>query len=57
MPNSFTTAHTTQGVLENNQIDARVKTGSIFEAPADWTIYLVYNKGNAAGTIRLTSSV
>jgi hypothetical protein len=57
MPNSFTTSHTTQGVLENNQIDARVQSGSIFEAPADWTIYLIYNKYNDAGKIKLTSSV
>ena len=57
MPNSFTTSHTTHGVLENNQIDARVQSGSIFEAPSDWTIYLIYNKQNNAGAIRLTSSV
>lgn len=43
--------------MENNQIDARVQSGSIFEAPADWTIYLIYNKRNDAGQIRLTSSV
>ena len=57
MPNSFTTSHNTHGVLENNQIDARVQSGSIFEAPSDWTIYLIYNKQNSAGAIRITSSV
>jgi hypothetical protein len=42
--------------MENNHLYPKVATGS-FAVPADWSIFLVYNRGYLAGTITFESWV
>lgn len=56
-PNSFNEkAYGTHGLMENNHLYTKVATGS-FAVPADWSIYIVYNRGYLAGQISIDSWV
>lgn len=53
MPNNFNTeVYNTVGILENNQIFAKVEKGT-YEVPTDWTIYVAYNVGYLDGSIKV----
>lgn len=55
MPNQFSKdASDTVGIVENNQIKAKVDYGS-FEVPTDWSVYIVYNVGYMGGNINVKS--
>ena len=55
MPNNFNKETSdTIGIVENNQIKAKVETGS-FEVPSDWTIFIAYNVGYLDGFINVKS--
>ena len=55
MPNKFSKeASDTIGIVENNQIKAKVESGS-YEVPTDWTIYIAYNVGYLDGNIDIKS--
>jgi hypothetical protein len=55
MPNKFSKdASDTVGIVENNQIKARVESGS-YEVPTDWTAYIAYNVGYLDGDIEIVS--
>ena len=55
MPNKFSKeASNTIGIVENNQIKAKVESGS-YEVPTDWTVYIAYNVGYLDGNIEIKS--
>ena len=56
MPNNIDRKKGTHGIDENNQTYIRNHSGR-YEAPTDWSIYVVYNKNNEAGKIILSSWV
>jgi len=50
MPNSFNSDYGTHGIFENNKIHPRTNSG-IYEAPTDWSIWVVYNPGFTSGDV------
>ena len=57
MPNNFNTGVSdTIGILENNQIKAKILKGTYY-VPTDWTVYVAFNTGYLDGNIRINSWV
>jgi hypothetical protein len=57
MPNAFNKeVSNTIGILENNQIKAKVTTGT-YEVPTDWSFHLAYNVGYLDGFVSVKSWV
>ena len=56
MPNSFSDDFGTHGILENNMVYQKKKSGQ-FSVPSDWTVYIIYNIDVFAGFINLRSWV
>jgi flagellar biosynthesis GTPase FlhF len=55
MPNAFNTdLSNTYGILENNQIKAKVTSGT-YEVPTDWTLLIAYNVGYLDGRVSVRS--
>jgi len=50
MPNSFNSDYGYHGIFENNKYHPRKESG-IYEAPLDWSIWIVYNPGYFSGDI------
>ena len=51
MPNNFASSYGTTGILENNRIYTKVRSGTHY-VPTDWSIWLVYNPLFGGGQIR-----
>jgi len=52
MPNSFNDKYGFKGILENNFVYPN-RTFGTFEAPTDWSIWLVYAKTNMMGSVEI----
>ena len=56
-PNEEVEGSLTQGIVENRMLERNTGRRAVYEAPADWTIYLALNVGNLNGYINVRSSV
>jgi len=56
-PNERIIGSETQGIVENGLIYTNTGSQAFYEAPADWTIYIVLNIGNTNGYINILSSL